>query len=392
MANFAQGKIQAFVGPKELGASDDLEQVIIDFVNGATKYLDIATQEIDSEKIAQAIIDARWRGVKIRVFIEHDYVFDEHPPEKLAQPIALETKEEALARAKWEEYRKPKDIKTNRDIHMALLRNGIDVKADYNHNHIFHQKFIIRDKRTKNMKLPTTGVLAGSTNFTWTGTHKNLNHIVIFNDSLIAWQYQEEFKEIRSGIFGSANKAHEPKASTINLGGVPVQILFAPDHTPELEIVKQILKCQTQLHFAMFTFSGSSGIDDAMISIRKAGKPIRGLVDPVQGAADWSATHWLHNEGIELFVPRKNKKFGKLHHKLTVVDDKIVVAGSMNYTKPANESNDENIFIIGSPYDLGSDEGGPVDQSACKKIADFFHAEIERIIKDLSKPWKPKNS
>ena len=391
MADFAQGKIQAFVGPKELGASDNLEQVIVDYIDGAQKYLDIATQEIDSEKIAQAIIDASWRGIKIRVFIEHDYVFDKVPPKDWADPIPPETEKEGLRRAKWKEKRKPKDLKTNRDIHMALLRNGVDIKADYNHNHIFHQKFIIRDKRTKNMKLPTTGVLAGSTNFTWTGTHKNLNHVVIFNDSLIAWQYQEEFKEIRSGIFGSANSGHEPKPSTINLGGVPVQILFAPDHAPELEIVKQILKCQSDLHFAMFTFSGSSGIDDAMISIRKSGKPIRGLVDPVQGAHDWSATKWLHKEGIELFVPHKNKKFGKLHHKLTVVDDDIVVAGSMNYTRPANESNDENIFIIGSPYDLEIHEGGLVDHAACKEIADFFHTEIERIIKDLSKPWKPKN-
>ena len=27
-----------------------------------------------------------------------------------------------------------------------------------------------------------------------------------------------------------------------NLGGVPVKVLFAPDHTPELEIMKQMLK------------------------------------------------------------------------------------------------------------------------------------------------------
>ena len=92
---------------------------------------------IDSEKIAQAIIDARWRGVKVRVFIEHDYVFDKDPPKDLADPIDPETNEEAMQRAKWVEHRDPEDIKTNRDIHMALLRNGVDIKADYNHNKIF---------------------------------------------------------------------------------------------------------------------------------------------------------------------------------------------------------------------------------------------------------------
>ena len=387
MVDFANGKIQAFAGPQELGAPNDLEKVIINFIKEAEKTLDFAIQEIDSEKIAQAIIDARWRGVKTRVFIEHDYVYDKKPPEKRAVPKQPETPEEARQRAQWDEYRKPEDMKTNRDIHMALLRNGVDVKADYNHNHIFHQKFIIRDRRTKNMILPTSAILTGSTNFTQTGTHKNLNHIVVFKDPKIAWQYQEEFKEIRQGIFGNANSKHEPKPSTINIEGVPVQILFAPDHAPELEIVKQVLKCQNRLHFAIFTFSGSSGIDDAMLAIRASGRSIRGVIDPMQGLQHWAATKWLHNQGIELFLPRRSRKFGKLHHKLMVIDDDAVVAGSMNYTRPANEKNDENIFIIGSPYNLKKKEGGPVDHAACKAIADFFRNEIESIISNLSDPY-----
>jgi hypothetical protein len=35
---------------------------------------------------------------------------------------------------------------------------------------------------------------------------------------------------------------HGAKPATYDLGGVPIRVLFAPDHTTELEIVKQILK------------------------------------------------------------------------------------------------------------------------------------------------------
>jgi hypothetical protein len=35
MASFAGGKIEAYVGPPELGGADDLEQVIVDFLAGA---------------------------------------------------------------------------------------------------------------------------------------------------------------------------------------------------------------------------------------------------------------------------------------------------------------------------------------------------------------------
>ena len=177
MADFAGGKIQAFTGPKELGAPDNLEDVIVAFIGGAKKSLDIAVQELDSELIAQAILDARRRGVNVRLFLEQDYLASEEPPK--ATRRQGETKAEAIMRAQWTEYRRPKSRKTNRDILATLLRNAVDVKADYNPK-IFHQKFIIRDFRRS--RRVTSALLTGSTNFTNTGTHKNLNHVVIFHD------------------------------------------------------------------------------------------------------------------------------------------------------------------------------------------------------------------
>lgn len=35
MATFADGKIEAYVGPTELGAADDLEAAIVGFIAGA---------------------------------------------------------------------------------------------------------------------------------------------------------------------------------------------------------------------------------------------------------------------------------------------------------------------------------------------------------------------
>ncbi len=374
MAKFAGGKIEAFAGPYELGASDNLETVIIDFIDGAKRTLFIAVQELDSEPIAQAILDAKWRGIAVRMIVEQDYLAsDKIPKASLKQG---ETPAEAVKRVQWEEYRRPATAKTNRDILAALLRNAIDIKADYNPK-IFHQKFIIRDYEGKNCA--TSAILTGSTNFTATGTHKNYNHIVIFHDYRICKAYLLEFEEIRSGNFGALNLRENNIPGTYNLKGVPVRILFAPDDSPELEIVKQMLKCSQRLDFSIFTFASSSGIDDAMAILRAAGREIRGVFDPVQGRSDWAATHWLHNAGISVYFPRKEPGFGKLHHKLMVIDDDIVVGGSFNYTAPANDYNDENIFVIGSPYDLPANKGGPVDHAECAKIAAFFRAAIDQI-------------
>jgi len=63
-----------------------------------------------------------------------------------------------------------------------------------------------------------------------------------------------------------------------------------------------------------------------------------------------------------------------------VIDDDIVVGGSFNYTAPANDYNDENVFVIGSPFDLPADKGGPVDHGKCAEIAAFFRGAINQIV------------
>lgn len=127
-----------------------------------------------------------------------------------------------------------------------------------------------------------------------------------------------------------------------------------------------------------------------MILARQAGRTVRGTLDPGQAGQRWAATRWLHDAGVGLFLPRRRRPFRKLHHKLMVVDDATVVAGSFNYTVPANDYNDENLFVLGSPYpDLPADEGGPVDPDRCAELTAFFRAEIDRIIA-VSRPYRPR--
>jgi phosphatidylserine/phosphatidylglycerophosphate/cardiolipin synthase-like enzyme len=381
MAVFAGGKIEAYVGPPELGASDDLEAVIVDFIARARSRLDIAVQELDSDAIAQAILAASWRGVRVSLFLEQDYLKsslktkDGVPIQPTPKPG--ETPEEALERVQWGQD--DTTLAENRRILAALLRSDVEVHGDFNPA-IFHQKFILRDYADgKATKPGDPALLTGSTNFTVTGTHANLNHVFIFRSAYVCRQYEDEFAQLSQGQFGRRIHGDVPK--TYGLGGIPTKILFAPMHTPELEIMKQVLKGQTETEFAIFTFSGSSGIDDTMLAQARGGMHIRGVLDRGQAAHDWAAPKTMIHPNISLFVPRKSgvfKTLGKLHHKLMVIDETIVVAGSFNYTQPANDYNDENIFVLGSPFDTV--EGVTVDHAACHDLAVHMKAEIERII------------
>ena len=95
--------------------------------------------------------------------------------------------------------------------------------------------------------------------------------------------------------------------------------------------------------------------------------PVTGVFDGAQGANDWSAIRPLKKGGAN----------GKLHHKLMVLDEEVVIGGSFNYTGPANRLNDENIFVLG---DLQTRSAA--QRRAQKKIARFALAEIRRIIAD----------
>ena len=387
MAVFADGKIEAYVGPPELGAADDLEAVIVDFIGGARKRLDIAVQELDSEVIARAILAASWRGIRVTLFLEQDYLRSvlkrgsdgvPLPP----KPKPGETPADALERVQW--LADETDLAENRRILGALLRSDVEVRGDFNPK-IFHQKFILRDYFDGKATNPgNPALLSGSANFTVTDTHVNLNHVFVFHSAYVARQYELEFLQLRHGMFGRG--LHGDIPATYDAGGVPVKVLFAPDHTPELELMKQMLKGQNETVFAIFTFAGSSGVDDTMLALARGGMKIRGVLDPGQAAHDWAASKTMIHPNIDLFIPKRTGVFTnlrKLHHKLMVIDETIVVAGSFNYTQPANDFNDENLFVLGSPFKEVA--GVVVDDSNTRALALHMKAEIERIIANSTK-------
>lgn len=343
------GNIRLFMGPHQLGGEDNLLDVIVDFIDGAQKRLYIAVQELDCRPIAEAIIRARQRKVVVKLVLEADYLLAK---KAMTDPFVPDGEHEP-----------------NRILHDAILRAKIKVNSDYN-PHIFHQKFMVRDGQS---------LLTGSTNFTDTGVSKNLNHIVVIHNQQVAKVYEKEFAEIQQGHFGKLNEGHDPHPDEVWVSDVRVKTLFAPDHNPEMEIMKQIAKAKQRVDFAIFTFSSSSGIDDQLVFAKEMGIQVRGALHKSQANQKWSAKDTLANAGLELhLVPRTGlpkPRPRKLHHKLMVIDGELIIAGSFNYTGPANQLNDENIIVLG---DL--DETNPVGRQKQGELGRYALAEIDRLI------------
>ena len=343
------GPVTLHMGPANLGAPDDLEAPIIDFINGATDELLVSVQELDHRPIADALIAARRRGVFVRMIMEQDYLRERKPPS--TDSLGLQ--------------------EVNRELLTRVLRAGVDAKADYNPD-IFHQKFMIRDR---------TDILTGSTNFTTTGVTKNLNHVAVIADPIFAREYSREFRELRQGIFGKRSAPGKKPLEDHFVGDVRIKPLFAPDHMPEMEFIKQMIKTTQRIDFAVFTFAKSSGIDDALVNARAKGVTVSGVLDRRQANQKWASKKTLQDGDVTLHRNRTGTGVGKIHHKLMVLDNALTIIGSFNYTGPANLVNDENIVVLG---DLDATDPAQIDAQTA--LADYARTEIERIITHLAEP------
>jgi phosphatidylserine/phosphatidylglycerophosphate/cardiolipin synthase-like enzyme len=350
------GNIELYMGPHQVGGPDNLLEAIVNFIDGAQKRLFIAVQELDSRPITEAILRARQeRKVLVKVVLEADYLI--------------------AAAARPDPFEPGGEHEPNRIMHDAILRAKIRANADFNST-IFHQKFIVRDG---------VSVLTGSTNFTETGTAQNLNHLVIIHDQEIAKIFNREYTEIQQGHFGKLNEGHDARPKEPLVSNVRVKTLFGPDHNPEMEIMKQIAKAKRRVDFAIFTFADSSGIDDQLVLARQAGIQVRGVLFRSQANQIWSAKELLRTSDVELHLaPRTNlpsPRPRKLHHKLMVIDEQLIITGSFNYTGPANQLNDENIVVIG---DLDSDDPDSIQRQ--QSLGRYALDEIDRIITAFGEP------
>jgi len=361
--DFENGQIKVFFGPKGHKAPDDLEKVIVDFIDEAEESLEVAVQELDNPLIAAALERASRRHktskpdrrISVRIVVEANYLRESSP---IPPPDPNDPNSEE----------KPGQFEENREKMRQLLRSAAHFKLDFNAS-TFHQKFIVRDYNR-----PKAALLTGSTNFTTTGTRSNLNNLVIFHHPDIVKAYHSEWNQINEGTFGRFSPKGY-KAKELLVGNTKVYPLFAPDHNPELIIVNAILKAEKSIHFAIFTFSGSSTIDDALLSALAKGVSVKGVLDRTQASHDYSPHPALINAGAELRrhkvpgLPGFNKR-GKLHHKIMVIDGKVAISGSFNYTDKANRFNDENVFFIHN-----------------QDVAECFINEIDRIYENLAEDF-----
>ena len=104
-----------------------------------------------------------------------------------------------------------------------------------------------------------------------------------------------------------------------------------------------ILDAEESIDFMYYSFT-SDGIADALLYQDTQHVQVRGVFDASQERTGLGGEYQrLNDYGLEVYLDVHPEK---LHHKVIIIDEKIVITGSYNLTRSAEISNDENVLII----------------------------------------------
>ncbi len=271
------------------------DRKLAEAINGARLSVDVAVYSMSLWSVRDALIDALHRGVIVRIVMESKNM--------------------------------------DRKVPQELLSAGITIIGDRREG-LMHDKFVIIDR---------SELWLGSMNFTIGGGYEDNNNLMRFYAPKLIENYQREFDEMFiDDHFGADIRSDTPNVATY-VNGTLVETYFSPDDGVSDVIVDLINSAQESIFFMAFSFTSDS-ISEALQARTAEGVVVAGVMDESQIRSNQGGEFdVLSQAGLDI---RKDGIEGLMHHKVFIIDEKIVITGSYNFSRSAEERNDENIIVI----------------------------------------------
>jgi len=199
----------------------------------------------------------------------------------------------------------------------------------------------------------------GSWNLSVNDTYKNNNNVLRFAIPELAANYTAEFEEMFvNGLFGPRSPAATPYPVIQLSDGTEIETYFSPEDNPRAALLARLRQAEREIDFMAFSFTDS---EMARILLEKArnGVRVRGVFEARNATSESSAYNTLRQAGLDV---RLDGNRYTMHHKVVIIDGRIVITGSYNFSASAAESNDENLLIITNP-----------------ELASRYQAEFEKV-------------
>ena len=153
-----------------------------------------------------------------------------------------------------------------------------------------------------------------------------------------------EFEEMFGGAFGPTSPANTPNPQ-ITIDGIVIENYFAPEDDVMPKIVEEVAGATSSIHFMAFSFTHED-LSAAMLDRAAAGVEVAGIFETRGANASYGECPVLLGAGQFVRLDGNPRTF---HHKVIIIDSSTVILGSFNFSKSADEDNDENLLIIHDP-------------------------------------------
>lgn len=144
----------------------------------------------------------------------------------------------------------------------------------------------------------------------------------------------------------SPGPAPAPSASsTQSFTPEAVTVCFTPGGNCTEQIVKALGDAKSSILVQAYGFT-SAHIAKALLEAHKRGVQVQVILDKSQRTEKYSSADFLANQGVPT---RIDASHAISHNKVMIIDGEMVITGSFNFTKAAQEKNAENLLIIRDP-------------------------------------------
>ncbi len=290
--------------PDALGQSI-IDQVVQPAIAAATSSIDVTSFDLNLPSLVNALGEASQRGVKVRV------VYD-------GANGSLELENAATRNKAFNAI----------DV---LKASGVSLVNGGRTDGLMHDKMMIIDGKT---------LFVGSWNLSYNDTYRNNNNLLKITAPQIVANYQAKFNELFvDQRFGASARVAAPDPA-ITIAGERVENYFSPADDVTAKLLAMIHQAKKSVHFMAYTYTDED-LASAMISRARAGLDVQGVIESRSASQGALATLFC----AKLPVRTDGNRY-TMHHKVIIIDGQAVVTGSFNFTKAANESNDDNVIII----------------------------------------------
>ncbi|WP_155983261.1 phosphatidylserine/phosphatidylglycerophosphate/cardiolipin synthase family protein [Thermus sp. CCB_US3_UF1] len=289
---------------------------------GAQESLEGAFYEFRDLEVAQGLLEAHRRGVRVRLYGESDYREDFR---RYLVAASLGQREEPprVPRRALEE-----GVKALSPGCEALV--GISVCYDEREG-FMHHKFLVVDGKA---------VWTGSTNMTWNAFARNNENSLLLPSPTLAQGYARELAAL---LAGEKEGRGEPVAFALD--GVEGVAYFSPKGGEKAReaLLERLRQAREEVLVAAFVLTDPQ----VVAALREAqARGVRVLVLLERRNLKDSREEALLEGGLEV---RQDANPYTLHHKVMVLDRTWVVTGSYNFSLRAWQVNNENLLVLKSP-------------------------------------------